>query len=68
MLVGLLYQDQDWNQQSKQYFDWETIREDLGLKTLFDMASKEIQWSGKTVKRIEEADTTIMKNMEKEIH
>lgn len=65
MLVGLLYRDKDWNQQSKQYFDWETIREDLGLKTLFDMASKEIQWSGKTVKRIEEADTTIMKNMEK---
>lgn len=64
MFVGLLYENKDWDS-PEQYFDRDSIIKDLGLETLFQMASKEIEWNGDTVRKIKEGDPEIAKNMEK---
>ncbi len=58
MNVNLLYRDYDWNGPSF-YKDYLNIIRDLSLNSLFTVASKEIVYEGKNVKKVSEPDMYI---------
>ncbi len=64
MNVCLLYPHEDWNNMGH-YDDEKAIIQDLGLKTLFLAAAKEIEYEGEKVKSVRDADTYIEETMKK---
>lgn len=64
MNVFLLYPDREWSYPEK-YFDSNSIVQDLGLKTLFNMASKEVFAENGEVKKILDSDPYINSTMSK---
>lgn len=58
MRVRLLYADREWSGCEK-YYDFNNIIQDLGLKTLFSMASKDVLKENGVVRKILEGDNYI---------
>lgn len=64
MKAYLLYPQREWTNGGR-YKDDRTITQDLGLKTLFTAAAKEIELEEGKVKKIQEADTFLEETMKK---
>lgn len=64
MNAYLLYPQRDWTNAGR-YKDDRTIIQDLGLKTLFSAAAKEIEMEGGKIIKIQEADPFIEETMKK---
>jgi len=64
MNVFLLYPGKEWTYPGR-YFDEKAIIQDLGLKTLFSAAAKEIIKEEGKIKRIQEADPVLEDAMKK---
>ena len=64
MNVNLLYSDREWVN-VKKYFDAKSIVQDLGLKTLFTNAGKDVVFENETAKKIKEQDPYITDTMSK---
>lgn len=60
----LLYKDREWGTEAG-YLDTSSIVQDLGLKTLFSMAGKEVIWEQQQVKKIEPEDRYLVETMRK---
>ena len=58
----LLYRDREWTGAQK-YFDAKSIVQDLGLKTLYTNAGKDVEFENGTVKKIKEQDPFITDTM-----
>ena len=64
MKVCLLYAGKDWDN-AGHYYDEKAIIQDLGLRTLFLAAAKEIEYEDRKVKSVRDADTFIEDTMKK---
>jgi hypothetical protein len=64
MKVCLLYAEKDWDN-TGHYFEENAVIQDLGLKTIFQAASKEIELEDGKVKQVREADPYIQEVMKK---
>ncbi len=64
MNVYLLYQRKDW-EQAESYYDPESVIQDLGLKTLFSAAAKEVIYKNGRVDHIEKEDPFLWETMKK---
>lgn len=64
MNACLLYENKDWTN-VEPYSDAPSIIQDLGLKTLFEAASKEVEKDGDRVKSIKKADAYLAETMKK---
>ena len=64
MKVCLLYSEKDWDN-TGHYYDEKAMIQDLGLKTLFLAAAKEIEYEDGKVKSVQDADTFIEETMKK---
>lgn len=62
MNVCLLYEEKDWTN-VKRYSDAENIIRDLGLKTLFSVAARELIYEGKSVVGVEPEKAFLMQTM-----
>ena len=66
MNAFLLYSDREWVGNTK-YFDSGSIVQDLGLKTLFMNAGKDVEFENGAVKKIKEQDHSIRDTKDKEV-
>ena len=64
MNVYLLYRDREWAG-IKKYFDSKSVVQDLGLKTLYTNAGKDVVFENGNVKKILEQDPYIVDTMSK---
>ncbi len=64
MNVYLLYKDREWTG-IKKYYDAKSIVQDLGLKTLYTNAGKDVVFENGSVKNIKEQDAFIYDTMSK---
>ena len=64
MNVYLLYKDREWVN-IKKYFDSKSVVQDLGLKTLYTNAGKDVIFENGSVKKILEQDPYIVDTMSK---
>ena len=64
MNVYLLYRDREWVN-IKKYFDSKSVVQDLGLKTLYTNAGKDVIFENGNVKKILEQDPYIVDTMSK---
>ena len=60
----LLYKDREWGT-GVGYLDTTSIIQDLGLKTVFSAAGKEVIWEQEQVKKIESEDDYLVDTMRK---
>lgn len=64
MNAYLLYPQREW-ENNKRYFDYQSITQDLGLKTLFSAASKKVIYEDGIVKKIADPDPFLFDTMKK---
>ena len=64
MNTYLLYAQKEW-ENTKRYFDYQSITQDLGLNALFSAASKQVIYEDKQVKKIGEPDAYLFDTMKK---
>lgn len=64
MNVNLLYSYKDWTN-TKSYFDWNSIVQDLGLEALFDAAKRDVVMKNGRVMYVEHDDEYLAQTMKK---